>query len=150
MKRIVLLLVAAALGWSFAAWAQAQPIKVQIKAELVKRVAYKGGGHWVTGGFSPNEIEVTQGQEVTLELTSVEGTHSLSIPAFGVTSAEVGPGQTAVVTFKADKPGEFAILCASQCGGQHEAVWNQGQIRLVSPGPHTMSGRLIVDPVTDQ
>ena len=78
----------------------------------------------------PNLISVEQGQHVTIELKSVQGTHSLTIPAYHVTSSQIGQGQTTRVHFVADKVGEFPIECSSECGGIHQRM--QGTLVVVA------------------
>lgn len=99
-----------------------EKILIHVDATLTRREGISKHYSVILGGFKPNWLEVQQGQEVTLELTSEEGLHSLTIPAYGLTSAEVHEGETTRVTFLADKPGEFEIACASKCGGVHRRM----------------------------
>ncbi|MEW6282851.1 MAG: hypothetical protein AB1758_29840 [Candidatus Eremiobacterota bacterium] len=75
--------------------------------------------YWLTGGFLPDRIVVTRGQQVTVEFVSREGTHSLAIPAYHVQSGPVPSGETTSVTFLADRVGEFEIRCQTSCGPHH-------------------------------
>lgn len=109
-----------------------EKILIQVDARLTRREGISKHHSVILGGFKPNWLEVQQGQEVTLELTSEEGLHSLTIPAYGVTTAEVNEGETTRITFLADKPGEFEIACASKCGGLHRRM--KGTL-YVAPAP---------------
>lgn len=97
---------------------QESQITIPIEAKLVHNTGTPKSIRLV-GGFSPNYIEVRQGQEVTLKLTSRDGKHSLAIPAYHVRSSEVALGEWTSVTFLANVPGEFEIQCAAECGTFH-------------------------------
>lgn len=71
-------------------------------------------GNWVveTYRWLPGEITVVQGDKVTLEVLGVNGaSHPTTIEGYDV-SFEVKRGQLNRVTFTADKPGVFRIICA--------------------------------------
>jgi heme/copper-type cytochrome/quinol oxidase subunit 2 len=89
---------------------------IQIEA-VVTSYGSSGKKRWLTYGFSPNVIEVAQGQKVILELTSRDGQHSLAIRGLGVHLGPVRRGETARTTFVADKAGEFEIVCDATCEG---------------------------------
>lgn len=78
--------------------------------------------------FSPAEIKVKKGDTVILKLKTIDVAHGYSIPEFGV-NAEIKPGKTTVVEFKADKVGTFTSACTVYCGVGHMG----------------MSGKLIVE-----
>ncbi|HEX6988589.1 MAG TPA: cupredoxin domain-containing protein [Bacillota bacterium] len=63
--------------------------------------------------FSPNEISVSAGEEVTIQLVNKDSTvHNFSIEALNVHSGEVAAGETKEITFTApSEPGEYEILC---------------------------------------
>jgi plastocyanin len=76
--------------------------------------------------WMPSQIIVNEGDEVTLEFVGINGAaHPTTIAAFGQTFT-VKRGQAHRVTFVADKPGIFGIVC-----GTHQP---------------SMSGELIVMP----
>lgn len=68
--------------------------------------------------YSPSEIEVNPGDKVTIQLVSSDVVHGLYIDGYGIT-AEADPGQTATITFVADKPGSFRFRCNVTCGAMH-------------------------------
>ena len=67
----------------------------------------------VQGGYSPDRIEVRQGQPVRLTFLreeSTDCTEQLVLPAFGVT-ARLPQGQRVPVEFTPQEPGEFPFHC---------------------------------------
>lgn len=119
MRWVLGMFILAALASAVAAQ---EKILIHVDARLTRQEGISKHYSVILGGFKPNWLEVLQGQEVTLELTSEEGLHSLTIPAYGVTTAEVNEGETTRTTFLADKPGEFEIACASKCRGVHRRM----------------------------
>jgi cytochrome c oxidase subunit 2 len=77
--------------------------------------------------FTPNEIEVPVGSEVTFVLTSRDVIHGFKIVGTPANMMVV-PGQISKMTIKFEKPGEYLIVCHEYCGGGHQ----------------TMSGKVIV------
>lgn len=74
-------------------------------------------------------IEVEQGDGVVLELTSNDVIHGFSLKDFGVFVNEgIEPGKPVVVSFIADKAGEFTFACNAICGDNHESM--QGVLRV--------------------
>ena len=68
--------------------------------------------------YMPSVIRVNPGDTVTLEIVSTDVVHGLYIDGYGV-SATADPGQTARLTFIADKSGSFRIRCSQPCGALH-------------------------------
>ena len=68
--------------------------------------------------YSPSELKVNPGDKVTIQLVSTDVIHGLYIDGYDV-SAESDPGQTATLTFVADKPGSFRFRCNVTCGAMH-------------------------------
>jgi heme/copper-type cytochrome/quinol oxidase subunit 2 len=68
--------------------------------------------------YAPSELKVNPGDIVTLELVSTDVVHGMYIDGYGL-SVEADPGQTATVTFVADKPGSFRFRCHVTCGAMH-------------------------------
>lgn len=77
--------------------------------------------------FSPSEIRIPAGSEVTFRATSADVVHGLAIDGTRVNLMLV-PGQVTVQTQRFDEPGEHLILCHEYCGVAH----------------HTMYGKVIV------
>jgi heme/copper-type cytochrome/quinol oxidase subunit 2 len=68
--------------------------------------------------YSPSELTVNPGDKVTIQLISNDVVHGLYIDGYGV-SVEADPGQTATLTFVANKPGSFRFRCNVTCGAMH-------------------------------
>ncbi|MSR87546.1 hypothetical protein EXS70_05290 [Candidatus Peribacteria bacterium] len=79
--------------------------------------------------FTPNVIEAKQGEQITLEITSVSGTHGFSVPALGIKETVI-QGNTVTVTLPTDKTGTFDFACSIQCGSGHNDM--KGQIIIES------------------
>lgn len=68
--------------------------------------------------FAPGELKVNPGDQVTIQLVSTDVVHSLYIDGYGI-SVEADPGQTAILTFVADRTGSFRFRCNVTCGAMH-------------------------------
>jgi heme/copper-type cytochrome/quinol oxidase subunit 2 len=86
----------------------------------------------------PNTLEVIEGEEITLLLTSVDTIHEFSIAGYDL-SATVHPGKVTVKTFVAHNPGEFRIECTNFCGEGHEEM--VGKVMVLPAGTHAVSTR---------
>jgi len=69
--------------------------------------------------FDPNQIIVNKGDNVKLNIKSIDVTHGFSLPDFGVNS-KLNPGQTTTVEFTVSKSGTFTFFCSVQCGAGHK------------------------------
>ncbi|VVB70449.1 Nitrous-oxide reductase [uncultured archaeon] len=69
-------------------------------------------------GFDPSTITVNQGDVVTIELTSSDVAHGISIPGVGF-DLKVDAGQTSSGTFTASQKGTFPFRCNTVCGSGH-------------------------------
>ena len=68
--------------------------------------------------YSPADLKVNAGDTVTIHLVSNDVVHGLYVDGYGV-SVEADPGQTARLTFVANKPGSFRFRCNVTCGAMH-------------------------------
>ena len=68
--------------------------------------------------FTPATITVSEGDQVKLNIRSVDVTHGFSLFEFGV-NERLTPGQTTTVEFTADKAGEYTFFCSVPCGRGH-------------------------------
>jgi nitrous-oxide reductase len=72
--------------------------------------------------FTPDRVEVDEGDTVHLHLTSMEQaedqTHGFTIDMYGV-NLSLEPGKHENVTFVADKPGTFPMYCTEFCSALH-------------------------------
>jgi len=71
--------------------------------------------------FSPNEITVKKGEEVTLIIQSKDVSHGLVIEGLGV-KTQVKKGQSAEVRFTPQTAGTFGGKCAHFCGKGHGSM----------------------------
>lgn len=78
--------------------------------------------------FTPNEIRVPEGAEVTFLATSTDVIHGIHIEGTRV-NAMLIPGQVARVTYTFREAGEYLMVCHEYCGLGH----------------HIMSGKVIVE-----
>jgi heme/copper-type cytochrome/quinol oxidase subunit 2 len=79
--------------------------------------------------YSPSVLTVNRGDRVTIELVAFDVVHGAHIDGYGL-EVIADPGQTARLTFVADRAGAFTIRCIVPCGPLHPF----------------MIGRLRVDP----
>jgi cytochrome c oxidase subunit 2 len=77
--------------------------------------------------FTPAEIEVPAGAEVTFTMTTPDVIHGFYIEGTRVNMMLI-PGQVTRNRYRFDRPGEYAILCHEYCGVGH----------------HTMSAKVVV------
>jgi len=68
--------------------------------------------------YSPAILAVNPGDKVTIELISTDVVHGLAIDGYNL-AATVDPGQTARLTFVADRQGSFRFRCTVTCGNLH-------------------------------
>ena len=68
--------------------------------------------------YSPSELEVNPGDTVTIQLVSTDVVHGLYIDGYDI-SVEADPGQTATLTFTANRSGSFRVRCNVTCGAMH-------------------------------
>lgn len=87
--------------------------------------------------FSPAEIAVNPGDQVTLKLTSTDVVHGLSLDGYHF-NLVAEAGQTASQTFTASQSGSFRFRCSEPCGNLHPFMTGKLQV-----GPDTLFGRAI-------
>jgi nitrous-oxide reductase len=72
--------------------------------------------------FTPDRIEVNQGDTVNLHITSLEQaedvTHGFTINMYNI-DLSLEPGKHENVSFKADVPGVFPMYCTEFCSALH-------------------------------
>ncbi|MBL9026995.1 MAG: Sec-dependent nitrous-oxide reductase [Myxococcales bacterium] len=80
---------------------------------------------WMTAirsHFTPDIIEVEQGEKVVLHITSVESgedqTHGFTIDMYNV-NVSLEPGKHENITFVADAPGVYPFYCTEFCSALH-------------------------------
>jgi len=84
----------------------------------------------VTAGnfsFSPNVLYVKKGDKIVVTLTGKEGTHDWTLAGYNnVHTDRVAAGQSATVTFTADKIGTFEYYCSL-----HRSMGMKGKLIVV-------------------
>jgi cytochrome c oxidase subunit 2 len=85
--------------------------------------------------FTPNIIEVNQGDTVVINLISLDVSHGIYFEGYEIKGYAImfeNKPSNVTITFKADKPGTYIFRCAITCGPFHPF----------------MTGKLVVQPVT--
>jgi nitrous-oxide reductase len=72
--------------------------------------------------FVPDRIEVNEGDQVTLHITSLESaedqTHGFTIDLYNI-NVSLEPGKHENISFVADTPGVFPMYCTEFCSALH-------------------------------
>jgi cytochrome c oxidase subunit 2 len=79
--------------------------------------------------FTPPEIHVPAGAEVTFVATTLDVTHGFYVAGTRLNMMLI-PGQVSRNTYRFTQPGTYLLICHEYCGLGHQ----------------TMSGRVIVEP----
>jgi heme/copper-type cytochrome/quinol oxidase subunit 2 len=87
--------------------------------------------------YTPSQITVNAGDEVTIELVSTDVVHGLYLDEYGL-SVVSDPGQTSRLKFVADRPGSFRFRCNVTCGAMHPFM-----IGRLAVGPNTAFWRAV-------
>ena len=77
--------------------------------------------------YQPGTLEVNAGDTVTIQLVSQDVVHGLYVDGYGV-SVTADPGQTASLTFIADRSGSFRLRCNVTCGALHPFMVGKFQV----------------------
>jgi len=107
-RGLLLLLVLAGLAVAFA------PLPVQSAMPVEREFSVEASQY----AYDPGEITVNPGDVVTIKLLATDVVHGIYVDGYGV-SITADPGQTATLTFVADKPGSFRLRCNVTCGAMH-------------------------------
>lgn len=68
--------------------------------------------------YSPAVLSVNPGDRVTIELSASDVAHGLAIDGYDLATTS-DPGQTARLTFVADRQGSYRFRCTVTCGSMH-------------------------------
>lgn len=68
--------------------------------------------------YNPGVVSVNAGDRVTLEVVATDVVHGLYVDGYDL-QVTADPGQTARLTFVADRPGTFRFRCSVSCGALH-------------------------------
>lgn len=74
--------------------------------------------------FVPDTIRVSLGDEVEITIKSIDVSHGLFLPEFGVNEF-LQPGKEVTVKFLANKRGTFDFWCNVPCGSGHGGMRGQ-------------------------
>ncbi len=77
--------------------------------------------------YAPAQLQVNPGDTVTIELVSTDVVHGLYLDGYGV-SVTADPGQTARLTFVADRSGSYRFRCSVTCGALHPFMIGKLQV----------------------
>lgn len=77
--------------------------------------------------YSPAVLSVNPGDRVTIELLATDVVHGLSIDGHDLETTS-DPGQTARLTFVADRQGSFRFRCTVTCGNLHPFMIGKLQV----------------------
>jgi cytochrome c oxidase subunit 2 len=70
--------------------------------------------------FLPEQVEVVEGDEVTINVRSADGTHGIEISKLKVKKTIPRGGDVVTLSFTAPAPGRYAITCSEYCGRGHD------------------------------
>ena len=91
--------------------------------------------------YEPATISINRGDRIILELASTDVVHGLYIDGYDLELISE-PGQTARLTFVANRAGSFRMRCSVTCGdlhpfmigklrvGQNELLWRAGGLSI--------------------
>jgi len=77
--------------------------------------------------YNPAVLTVNPGDRVTIELTATDAVHGVSIDGYNLETTS-DPGQTARLTFVADRQGSFRFRCTVTCGNMHPFMIGKLQV----------------------
>ncbi len=83
--------------------------------------------------YTPDRIEVNQGDHVRITVRTLDGTHGFEIKKLGIKREIKRGGEPVTIEFDATRPGTFEIKCSEYCGKGHSH----------------MTATLVVDGVTE-
>jgi cytochrome c oxidase subunit 2 len=70
--------------------------------------------------FLPEQVEVAEGDEVTINVRSADGTHGIEIGKLKAKKTIPRGGEVVTLSFTAPAPGRYAITCSEYCGRGHD------------------------------
>jgi heme/copper-type cytochrome/quinol oxidase subunit 2 len=68
--------------------------------------------------YTPETIHVSPGDWITIDLVSTDVVHGLYVDGYDL-NVTADPGQTATLSFVADRSGSFRFRCSVTCGALH-------------------------------
>ena len=70
--------------------------------------------------FLPEQVEAVEGDEVSLNVRSADGTHGIEIGKLKLKKAIPRGGEVVTLSFTAPAPGRYVITCSEYCGRGHD------------------------------
>lgn len=95
-----------------------------IAAEPVERTFHIQASQFA---YAPAVLSVNPGDRVTIELLATDVVHGLSVDGYDLETTS-DPGQTARLTFIADRQGSFRFRCTVTCGNLHPFMIGKLQV----------------------
>ena len=80
--------------------------------------------------FLPEQVEVNEGDEVTINVRSADGTHGIEIGKLKLKKAIPRGGDVVTLAFTAPAPGRYVITCSEYCGRGHD---DMKSVLIVAP-----------------
>jgi cytochrome c oxidase subunit 2 len=80
--------------------------------------------------FLPEQVEVAEGDEVTINVRSADGTHGIEIGKLKLKKTIPRGGDVVTLAFTAPAPGRYAITCSEYCGRGHD---DMKSVLIVAP-----------------
>jgi cytochrome c oxidase subunit 2 len=80
--------------------------------------------------FLPEQVEVNEGDEVTLNVRSADGTHGIEIGKLKLKKTIPRGGDVVTLAFTAPAPGRYVITCSEYCGRGHD---DMKSVLIVAP-----------------
>jgi heme/copper-type cytochrome/quinol oxidase subunit 2 len=106
---IAALAVAAAAAWSVMTRAEV-PAPRTVTVEMTAR----------RFAFLPERVELVEGDEVTIHVSSADGTHGIEIEKLKIKKTVPRGGEVVTLSFTAPAPGRYALTCSEYCGRGHK------------------------------
>ena len=69
--------------------------------------------------FTPNEIILKKGENIRLEITSLDFVHGFNVPELNI-RADLPPGKVTTIHLSPQKAGTYDFICDNFCGAGHE------------------------------
>ena len=70
--------------------------------------------------FLPEHVDVMEGDEVTINVHSADGTHGIEIGKLKLKKTIPRGGEVVTLAFTAPAPGRYVITCSEYCGRGHD------------------------------
>jgi len=101
------------------------------------------------GGFSPDAIQIDEGETVVLRFRSRDVTHGVAIgPGTGIDLGHIDSGYTSEVTVTFDTPGTYTYYCNTWCSADHWRM--RGVIEVVDPANPDVIPTSQPDPIIEK